>query len=271
MRWLIVAGLLIAPPAVAKPMPTHDTHTVDMRGFTDGMWPSAPKRYKVKRAKIKKKVVSRAARHFRAGHSQRLVTARGGRTLRVGIPTNARPKSPTTIPLPSPRPSHPFAWLAVGNQPIDLEAAPDIRDVVRLPVNIFKAFIEHTTRLTGVDTSRLPKPLRAALTRVQDRCDGFRVTSAYRPGARVAGSGGRSLHAINKAADFRVSKWSCAYAALKGWKGGLSLDPTTVRCGAVQCPHIHISYGGREGRFVHHSTKVRYAKRGHRVRYAGAS
>ena len=64
---LVFVGLLIAPPAVAKPMPTHDTHAVDMRGFTDGMWPAPPK---AKRAKVYKRKASRRPkvhRHKAAG------------------------------------------------------------------------------------------------------------------------------------------------------------------------------------------------------------
>lgn len=113
--------------------------------------------------------------------------------------------------------------------------------------------------LRGVSTAGLPTPLKEALARVQSSCNGFTVISGFRKNARVRGSGRRSLHADWKAADFKVSSYPCAYAALKGFRGGISTDP-----GAVH--HIHISWapqGHEWGRhFAHYSPHrhVRYAR-----------
>lgn len=74
------------------------------------------------------------------------------------------------------------------------------------------------------------------------------MISTFRPGARVAGTGRTSLHASHRAADFVVRSWHCAYAALRGFPGGLSTDPGRVG-------HVHASWapGGREwgARFAH--------------------
>lgn len=117
-----------------------------------------------------------------------------------------------------------------------------------------------------VSTACLPSPLKAALAKVQAACAGFQVTSAHRPGARVAGSGRTSLHSSCSAADFKVNVWGCAFKVLAAirWRGSMSTDPTTVRCGGAPCPHIHVGWKpgtGEHGRkFVHGSSKVRYAK-----------
>lgn len=105
MKLALVLLALLVSPAAAKPMPTYDVrHSVDMRGFTDGAWPSPPR---AKRAKIKRKVVSRAGRHS----SSRSI-GQGNRThvrRLVSPPTSdsksaARQQITSTIPLPSPRP-----------------------------------------------------------------------------------------------------------------------------------------------------------------------
>ena len=118
-------------------------------------------------------------------------------------------------------------------------------------------------RLRGnVSTTKLPKPLRTFLVRVQEKCAGFKVVSACRPGARVAGSGRPSLHASCQAADYQVRKPACALQLAKGWPGGHSVDYRAVN-------HFHASWSpkGREwkARFSHYSNKRRYAKRGYRA------
>lgn len=119
-------------------------------------------------------------------------------------------------------------------------------------------------RDASASTAGLPGPLVTALEHVQSSCAGFRIISTYRPGARVAGSGRVSLHALDKAADFVVTHWSCAYAALDGFRGGVSTDPGRVG-------HIHTSWdpGGREwgSRFAHYHGG-RYAYRPRHRRYA---
>jgi hypothetical protein len=117
---------------------------------------------------------------------------------------------------------------------------------------------EHPTR----DLTGFPAPLVAKVREIQSAC-GSKVTSAYRPGARVRGSGSMSLHASKRAVDMQGNA-SCIYAKLKGWPGGVSTDYRRVN-------HVHFSYApnGKEwgARFAHYSGK-RYAKK--RVRYARA-
>lgn len=125
-----------------------------------------------------------------------------------------------------------------------------------------------------VSTACLPAPLKAALAKVQAACEGFEVTSANRPGARVAGSGRTSLHSSCSAADFKVRVWACAFRVLASlrWRGSMSTDPTTVRCGGAHCPHIHVGWkpgSGEHGRrFVHNSTRTMYAAKRKNTRYA---
>lgn len=115
----------------------------------------------------------------------------------------------------------------------------------------------HNTR-TGPG---IPGPVRTALNQVSSQCQGFRIVSHFRPGAHVAGTRRVSLHASGRAVDFRVSNWGCAYHALRGWGGGISMDAPRVH-------HIHISYGGHEGHFMHHMVgSVRYASRHMRYRH----
>lgn len=93
-------------------------------------------------------------------------------------------------------------------------------------------------------------------------CPGSRLTSGYRRGARVRGSGRLSLHSQypSKAADLAGNP-GCIRKKLTGWPGGLSTDYTAVR-------HYHVSYAprGREWgmRFAHY--RPRYAR--HHKRYA---
>jgi hypothetical protein len=134
-------------------------------------------------------------------------------------------------------------------------------------------FVGYAAHLRArVSTACLPAPLKAALARVQAACEGFEVTSAARPGARVAGSGRTSLHSSCSAADFKVRVWACAFRVLASlrWRGSMSTDPTTVRCGGAHCPHIHVGWkpgSGEHGRrFVHNSTRTTRTARHYRTR-----
>lgn len=93
-----------------------------------------------------------------------------------------------------------------------------------------------------------------------------KITSGYRRGARIAGSGRPSLHSTypSQAVDL-VGDPKCIYARLKNWPGGYSVDYAAVR-------HVHVSLSssGRErgARFVHYrGGPSRYAMR---TRYAVA-
>lgn len=95
-------------------------------------------------------------------------------------------------------------------------------------------------RLSGV-----VGPLAAKAAEIVSTC-GSRVVSAVRH-TFIAGTRQISLHASGRAVDI-VGNPSCAYALLRGWPGGYSVDYAKVR-------HVHISYapGRREWgtRFVH--------------------
>lgn len=105
-------------------------------------------------------------------------------------------------------------------------------------------------------------PLAAKAVEIVGACRA-RVVSAFRPGAKVAGTNHQSLHAVHKAVDVAGDP-ACIYSHLQGWPGGYSKDYSRVR-------HVHISYepGGREwgARFVHgggrhhHHYYHRYARR----------
>lgn len=104
-----------------------------------------------------------------------------------------------------------------------------------------------------------PMPLQKMVATLQSEC-GARVTSAYRPGARVAGSGRPSLHSVKKAVDMQGNP-KCLYATLKKvrYAGGYSTDYRAVN-------HLHMSWGGREHgrRFAHYGVP----RRPYRIRVA---
>ena len=103
------------------------------------------------------------------------------------------------------------------------------------------------SRHASLDYSMVVEPLRAKVAEILQACK-TKVVSAYRPGARIAGSGHLSQHARKRAVDVAGDP-SCTYAHLKGWPGGYSTDYGSVG-------HVHISYdpNGHEWglRFAHH-------------------
>jgi hypothetical protein len=115
----------------------------------------------------------------------------------------------------------------------------------------------HLHDRVDVRLAGLPAPLVAKVHEIIDHCRGFHVVSAYRPGARIAGSGRISLHALHRAADIAGPHYACAYARLHGWPGGVSID-------AYRMHHIHLSWAphSREwhARF-RHGGGTRYAAR----------
>jgi hypothetical protein len=80
-----------------------------------------------------------------------------------------------------------------------------------------------------------PAPLLTKVREIVKDCRGFHVVSGYRPGARIAGSGRVSLHALHRAIDIAGPNYHCAYARLRGWPGGVSID-------AWRMHHIHLSW-----------------------------
>ena len=113
-------------------------------------------------------------------------------------------------------------------------------------------------RAGGVNTSCLPMSIKAALAKADAAC-GVTVISTFRRNARIAGTRHSSMHASCRAADFTSRDYACAYRALAGWHGKMSMDAGRVK-------HVHID-DGRYARFVHGQSR-RYAKRQTRVRFA---
>ncbi len=98
----------------------------------------------------------------------------------------------------------------------------------------------------------LPGPLVSKLDELRRAC-GMRAISTFRPGARIVGTSRISLHALHKAADIAGGDFACAYARLRGWPGGVSVDAAAVG-------HIHLSWdpGRREwgARFLHRGSRT---------------
>ena len=101
-------------------------------------------------------------------------------------------------------------------------------------------------------TSCLPSDIRNALARASAAC-GIKVISTFRPGARIAGKGQRSMHATCRAADFTTSSPACVLRVLSGWHGKLSTDYARMQ-------HFHID-NGPQARFAHGSFR-RLSKNG---------
>ena len=106
-------------------------------------------------------------------------------------------------------------------------------------------------RHAGRSLARIHPKLAQKVRQIVGAC-GAHINSGFRPGARVAGSGRMSRHAIGQAVDIS-GDYRCIYAQLRGWPS-YSLDGPKMR-------HVHVSLG--EGHFYHHGGH-RYAGRHHR-------
>jgi peptidase M15-like protein len=89
--------------------------------------------------------------------------------------------------------------------------------------------------------SCVPTVLRQTLEDLENHFGAVQVISTHRPGAKVAGTGHRSLHADCRAVDFNPPRGK--YQEVVAWlkqnhKGGIG----TYSCGMH---HIHIDNGGR--------------------------
>lgn len=129
----------------------------------------------------------------------------------------------------------------------------------------------HIDHDPAVRRSDLTPTLASKVGEIQSAC-GSHLISAYRPGARILGSGHPSLHSLYpaRAADLSGNP-SCIYAHLRGWQGGYSIDYDRVR-------HVHVSWSppgsghlaGKEwhARFAHYgggSHHHRMARRSHEL------
>jgi hypothetical protein len=78
-----------------------------------------------------------------------------------------------------------------------------------------------------------PAPLVVKVQELKAAC-GAKLISAFRPGARIRGSGHPSLHASKRAVDLQGNA-ACMYARLTDWEGGQSVDYNAV-------DHLHLSW-----------------------------
>lgn len=98
-----------------------------------------------------------------------------------------------------------------------------------------------TTAANAQATSCLPGALTSRLNEIRRKFGPVRVVSTYRRGARIAGTGRRSLHASCRAVDFTPPRGKYRQVAswLKQVHGG---GVGTYSCGMH---HIHIDTGPR--------------------------
>ncbi len=164
-----------------------------------------------------------------------------------------RPQVASIMPEEALIPEPPRNPVAVAPMPI-----PDITS------HTLSGYEQHIAKSAKVKD--LTPKLADKITSILAACEGSRITSAYRRGARVRGSGRPSLHSKypSRAADLAGNP-VCIRKQLVGWEGGLSTDYARVR-------HYHVSYdpNGREwgARFAHYSKRRpgKYAR--HHRRYA---
>jgi len=123
-------------------------------------------------------------------------------------------------------------------------------NALRLDPRFARRLIRSESMLAGVYG-----PLADKAREIEGAC-GSRVISGVRRGARVAGTRRMSLHSVGRAVDIRGNP-RCAYAMLRDWPGGVSVDYGRVG-------HIHFSYDPHGGREMH----ARFSHGGHRRRYA---
>lgn len=140
-------------------------------------------------------------------------------------------------------------WLALALLAIGGFAAPSVQ----------------TAQAASSSTGCLPGVLRARLSQIRSKFGSIRVVSTHRPGARIAGSGRRSLHSSCRAVDFVPprGKYGAVVAWLKANHGG---GVGTYSCGMH---HVHIDSGPRV-RFHHcvsaSGRPIRSARRGSKGR-----
>jgi hypothetical protein len=104
----------------------------------------------------------------------------------------------------------------------------------------FASSIDDAAARAHASTHCLPGDLKRTLNQLESRFGPVQVISTHRPGARVRGTGRRSLHADCRAVDFRPSKGQ--HAAVVSWLrqnhgGGLGTY-------SGRHNHIHIDNGG---------------------------
>ena len=130
-----------------------------------------------------------------------------------------------------------------------------VRYAARKPT-VFQRYAAHGM---STDLKDVTPVLAAKIRKIAQTC-GSKVVSAFRPGARIAGTRSLSLHSRYPAEAVDIAgNPGCAYKLLRGWAGGVSTDYGRVK-------HIHVSLASdrreRGARFAHYRgvKKVRYAE-----------
>ena len=221
MKAVLIFLALLVVPAEAKPLPWDQKTPITLEDLMSGrvridVEMQRAKRYKVKRAKVKKSV-SRAPRLRRALPVISRPLLRGSRSLglrpHLRVSATARPATPTTIPLPLPR-SIPDLARDLGIHHIEIEPVSEsLGEVVRLPIkivgNLFRAYeafmVKPVGRCQEFETVD-PRVKRV----VNDAARHFQkpalATSCYRSPAynRAVRGAHRSQHIARKALDFKI-------------------------------------------------------------------
>lgn len=191
-------------------------------------------------------------------------------TLALLSPAHARPHPIPTIGYSSIGDQWTVMPVFAVGRPVVRHSAPKVarRHHKHRPIHAhpraIAAVVHHHKGRSGQSLAGFPAPLVAKANEIEHAC-GSRIISAFRPGARVAGTNRQSNHAIKKAIDMAGAP-GCIYAHLHGWPGGYSTDYSAVR-------HVHISYNRAKewhARFVHRGGGTRYAYH-RRPHYASAA
>jgi hypothetical protein len=162
-----------------------------------------------------------------------------GVTRAVSEPLNASLSGSTS--LTAPNPVSPVGPVARSRQPSPARTAslaPPLASIAAPAAPLAPSSISMpAARSASTSTGCLPATLQGALADVARKFGPVEVVSTHRPGARIAGSGHRSLHANCQAVDFRPARGTYGAVAsyLRGsWQGGV---------GTYSSGHIHIDTG----------------------------
>jgi uncharacterized protein YcbK (DUF882 family) len=114
-----------------------------------------------------------------------------------------------------------------------------LRAIALAAITIVFSALGISDQAAAQSTGCLPGSVKSALSSIQSRFGSISIVSTHRSGARIAGTGQRSLHADCRAADFKVNSGN--YSRVVAWlesnfPGGVG----TYSCGMH---HIHIDNG----------------------------
>jgi hypothetical protein len=184
----------------------------------------------------------------RVGLSLALITSLAGASLAlfaasptVAEPLNAALSGTTSLTAPDPvgpigptvRSRQPSSARFASRAPAPVATLPSTGPApLSLPLPT-----EPAARPASTSTGCLPAQLKQAIADVQSRFGPVEVVSTHRPGARISGTGHRSLHASCQAVDFRPARGTYGAVASylrTNWQGGV---------GTYSSGHIHIDTG----------------------------